>query len=213
MKDHELIAELKADLTPVRVPARPLLAGSIWLTLSMVYVALLSLALGPYRSGFIEQLFDAPRFSAEMLMGTAALICFASAAVTESIPGNDARWLRRAGWVLGLGWLSQFFIGYGLPALEPSMLGKREHCAFEAYLYSVPPLLGMLWLQRRRYVLRPVRAMLYGAIAAGMVPALMMQLACMYEPSHILLFHVLPVGILATAACTMAWLISLKRDR
>ena len=75
-------------------------------------------------------------------------------------------------------------------------------------LYSVPPLVWLIYLQRQRYVLEPVRAVGHAALAAGLLPALMMQIACMYEPSHILSFHVLPVVILAAFAIGLTWLLT-----
>ena len=212
MKDHELIDQLKSGLAPVQTatPLAPVFA--IWLTLSVAYVVVLSLLLGPYRPGFVDQLLAAPRFSVEMLLGAGAVVCFALVALAESIPGVDVRWLRRAGWLLGTGWVSQFVVGFGLPTLEPSMFGKRAHCALEAYLYSVPPLLAIIWLQRQRFALQPVRAVIHGAIAAGALPALMMQIACMYEPAHILQYHLLPVAILTALAGALAWLL-IRRGR
>ena len=210
-KEQQLIDTLKADLKPVRAPASLLSVLPGWLLLSFVYVGILGVLMGPFRAGFLEQLISVPRFSIEMLMGIAATVCFAVVALAESIPGFDVRQIRRAAWILTAGWLSQFLIGFGFPVLEPSMLGKRAHCMWEAYLYSVPPLLGMIWLQRRRFVLQPVRAVGYAAIAGGMIPALMMQIACMYEPHHILQAHVLPVAIVAVVAAGLTWLL-LRRE-
>ena len=87
------------------------------------------------------------------------------------------------------------------------MLGKREHCAAEAYLYSLPPALLMFWMQRQRFPLNPLRAAIYGAIAAAMLPALAMQVACMYEPTHILQNHVFPILVLAGVVGAVAFTI------
>jgi hypothetical protein len=46
-------------------------------------------------------------------------------------------------------------------------------------------------------------------LAAGLIPALYMQIACMYDPGHILLFHILP-GLsvaLATLVCLRVFVI------
>lgn len=83
------------------------------------------------------------------------------------------------------------------------MAGKRAHCAIEAFLYSMPPTLCALWLQQRRYALRPVRALVKSAVAAGLLGALVMQVACMYEPAHILKFHVLPVVLLVAGVAAV----------
>ena len=212
MDEDKLIASLKADLLPVQPLGSASRIGLLWLLASVAYVLALGAGLGPFRPGFVGELLGAPRFSIEMILGSAALVCFLVVALLESIPGRAVGGLRRVGWLLLLAWLAQFVIGFVAPALEPSMLGKRDHCAWEAYLYSVPPLAWLIYLQRRRYVLEPVRAVLHSALAAGLIPALMMQVACMYEPGHILIFHVLPIGILATFAAGLTWMLSQRAD-
>ena len=212
MNEDRLIESLKADLTPVRPRGTIMGVGMLWLLVSIAYVLALGAALGPFRPEFAGQLLQVPRFLLEMVLGLAALCCFVLVALLESVPGRAARGLRSAGWLLLGAWLAQFLIGFVAPALEPSMLGKRDHCVWEAYLYSVPPLLWLLYLQRRRYMLEPARAVLHAALAAGLLPALMMQIACMYEPGHILVFHVLPMAILAAAAVAVAQFVTRRAD-
>jgi hypothetical protein len=105
-------------------------------------------------------------------------------------------------------WLASHIIGFAYPALEPSMLGKRPYCVFETLIYAIPPVLAGLWLARRRYVLRSSKTGALIGLAAGMMPALFMQLACMYEPSHIMTFHIVPgLAIAVPAALAGAWLL------
>lgn len=212
MNEDRFIDSLKADLTPVRPVGTVASIGVCWLVASIVYVLALGAALGPFRPGFADQFLSAPRFSLEMLLGIAALGSFLVVALLESIPGREAGSLRKVSWILLMAWLAQFVIGFAAPALEPSMLGKRDHCVWEAYLYSVPPLGWLLYLQHKRYVLEPVRAVLHAALAAGLMPALMMQIACMYEPGHILSFHVLPIGLLAGLTTGLTWLLTRRAD-
>jgi hypothetical protein len=135
----------------------------------------------------------------ENAFGLLAIMAWGLGAFAASIPGATTRWYTRFGLAFTVLWVLDFALGYVSPALEPSMFGKREHCALEAYLYSVPPTIAALWLQMRRYPLRPLQAAMQAATAAAMIPAVMMQLACMYAPTHILQHHVLPIAILALA--------------
>jgi uncharacterized membrane protein YdbT with pleckstrin-like domain len=104
-------------------------------------------------------------------------------------------------------WLAQYVIGLVSPALEPSMLGKRSYCLYETIIYAIPPILIGLFFIRRLYPLSLVRTAMSLSLAAGMLPALYMQLACMYEPSHILAFHILPgmAMVLIGAAIAALW--------
>jgi hypothetical protein len=73
-------------------------------------------------------------------------------------------------------------------------------------IYSAPPILAALFIARRLYPLHYRRTAMLLALAAGMIPALFMQIACMYDPSHILLLHVLPgLSMVLVAAALAAW--------
>ena len=94
-----------------------------------------------------------------------------------------------------------FLVGLASPALEPSMLGKRPMCFVETLIYSVPPLLALWFIQRRLYPLRPVASAMLAGLSSGLIPAVYMQFACMYEPLHILAFHIGPgLGVALIAA-------------
>lgn len=207
MTTEELIHRLSNGLSPKpRIwPFWGVL--SVWLVTSIFYVSLMVIFFGPLRPGVEAQLALPSRFSFEMLFGSAAVVCWAVAALAQSVPGLYPRWPIRLGWIFLAVWLVHFVVGYVSPSLEPSMLGKREHCAFEAYIYSLPPTLLMIWLQQRRFPLNPLRAAVYAAVAAATIPALAMQVACMYEPTHILINHVFPILLLAFIVGVVAFAI------
>lgn len=74
------------------------------------------------------------------------------------------------------------------------MLGKRALCYLEVLLLSLPPLVIGLALCRSLY---PLRGWATGALlgaAAGMIPGIVMQMACMYIVPHGLTHHVLPIA-------------------
>ena len=72
--------------------------------------------------------------------------------------------------------------------------------------FSALPILAALFIARRLYPLHYRRTAMLLALAAGMIPALFMQIACMYDPSHILLLHVLPgLSMALVAAALAAW--------
>jgi hypothetical protein len=88
------------------------------------------------------------------------------------------------------------------PVLEPSMLGKRDHCFIETLVFALPPTVLALFLVYRLFPLRPVYGAALVCLAAGMMPALYMQIACMYAPVHILQMHIFP-GLLVMVAGTL----------
>ncbi len=218
-QDKHTIDALVDDLRPVHPVWPASVVTLVWLVLSVAYVTGAMLALGPVRPGAFDQLIAHPRFGLEMFVGCAAVILFAAAAIGQSVPGLPTRRWLQTGWLLVILWLLNFLVGIELPALEPSMLGKRLHCHWESFLYSAPPALFAIVLQQRRFPLQPVAAGFHAGIAAGLLPAVAMQITCMYDPLHILAHHAAPiVGIavgagLLTAAVTAVRARSLKSPR
>ena len=201
----ELIESLSHDLEPVSPAPNINATAAVWVVLSAAYVVAMTHLLGPIRPGAFSQLVSEPRFLLESLLGVAAIIWISVTAFRSAIPASLGRTFATAGFVLLSLWLAQYVIGLVNPAMEPSTLGKRGYCLFETMAYSLPPIVIGLYFIRRLYPLQFTRTAMALSLAAGMIPALYMQLACMYEPLHILGFHILPglamvlVGALAAA--------------
>ncbi len=189
----ELIDRLTRDRP---LPGSILPAGWItisWYLLTIVYVTSCLLVFGPLRPGWTDQMLAHPRFAVEFVAGFGASLLFALAGFRLAIPGLPVRLVQFAGLFLLLVWLGSFLIGLGgYPAIEASMLGKRESCVREALILSIPPLLVALFLIRRRFVLQPVRTAASLAGATVIIPAALMQISCMYDPVHIFTHHVFP---------------------
>ncbi|NOQ65436.1 MAG: DUF1109 family protein [Methyloprofundus sp.] len=191
----DLIKDLSSHVAVVRPRTRLLLPSMLWFIGSWIYVVALSLYLGPLREGAVKSLVTSPQFAFESSMGliTGALFCVL--AFRESIPSLRHQWLVYLSYLSAIVWVSCYVLGLTFPALEPSMLGKRAHCVLEAYLYSMPPLLIGYFLIYRRYPLNAFRAGMFMGVSAGMIPALFMQISCMYDPQHILTHHIGPATI------------------
>ena len=207
MNTNDLIDKLSSDLKPVGRPPALWLQLVAWLVVSVAGVAAISLLLGPWRPGAFDQLLGTPRFTVEVLTGLLALIGLSLSALLDSVPGRASRRLRLAGWVLFGVWIGGFLVGLAEPVFEPSMAGKRAHCTLEAYLMSILPVLALVWLQNRRFPLDRVRAVAHAAAAGAMIPALLMQFACMYDARHILEFHVAPIGVVTAVAVAFTMLV------
>lgn len=208
---EELIAGLSRDLAPVQSPPNLNAMAVAWFLVSAGFIVALTHLTGPVRPGAFAQLASEPRFLIETLLGAGAIVWTSMAAFRSAIPAALTRSFAMAGFVLVALWLAQYAFGLVSPALEPSSLGKRDHCYLETMAYSLPPILVALLLVRRLYPLRFVRTAMTLGLAAGMLPALYMQLACMYEPSHILSLHVLPGLAMLVVGAAAAGLWRLRR--
>ncbi len=199
--NHErdrLIDDLVADLRPVRRPGRVAASVAAWLVLAFAYSLVMTLATGPLRPGAPGDLVQYPWFLGETVLAMLAVASLAAAALRSSVPGGGNA-ARRLGWLLLplAAWAGIYVVGLWHPLHPVSTLGDRHVCYWQVLLFSLPTLGLMLWFARRQFPLRPrLTGMLAGAAAAA-VPGALMQFGCMYEPAHILLFHLGPILITA----------------
>ena len=205
---EQLIAALSRDVPSVK-PVRNIdHTALLWMLLSAAYVVAITHLFGPIRPNALAQLASTPRFLGELLCGLAAIAVMAVVGFRAAIPGALTPRLATLGGVLVTVWVGCYVFGLVNPALEPSMLGKRPHCVWETFVYALPPVLLGFALTRRLFPLQPVKAALAFSLAAGLMPALYMQIACMYAPDHILKFHILPgllMGALGASAAAAWW--------
>ncbi|MFT4823020.1 MAG: hypothetical protein ACJAUG_001180 [Halioglobus sp.] len=199
-KHNAFIDGLAADLAPTGPPRNIDRLAIVWLIMSTVYVAVVGHLLGPIRPDALAQLVNEPRFAIESLLGVVAIAMTGLCAFRATIPGAlSKRFVVITAGVMVL-WLMNYVVGLFNPTLAPSMLGKREHCSWETWFYAAPPALAALLIARGLFPLQPAGTAAGIGLAAGMIPALYMQIACMYEPRHILEFHVLP-GLVVAVIC------------
>lgn len=204
---EQLIKQLSQDLPPVKPSPNVNVLATVWLVSSAVFVIVVTYLAGPIRTGAFGQLAAEPRFLLETLLGVLAIAWVSLAAFRAAVPGALNRRFAVTGFVLLALWLAQYVVGLVSPALEPSRLGERHLCYLETAMYALSPILAGVILIRRLYPLHYVRTTMSLALAAGMIPALFMQIACMYEPTHILEFHILPgiSMVLVGAAVATLW--------
>lgn len=199
----ELIDTLVHDLRPARGPRRVESLVALWIVVSWTAVLTAMWLVGPFRPGWLQQLAESPHFLLEMAIGLASGGLAILAAVLLCVPGARTRsWL---GWAVGglLLWVGVYVLAVFDPALEPSMNGKRPGCSIQVLLFGLPPLvLGLALLRRLAPLSRAATGALLGA-AAGAVPGLLMQLACVYVPVHILIHHLAPIVLLAGAGALL----------
>jgi hypothetical protein len=195
-KRIDLIKALSNDLQPVRPRSNVGLPALLWFFVSWIYIIALSIYLGPLRTGALESLTQSPQFAFESLVGFMSAALFCLIAYQQAIPGRRHQWMVWLAFVSALLWIGCYIVGLSFPALEPSWDGKRAHCVLEAYLYSGPPFLVGYVLIYQRFPLNTLQAGIYLGISSGMLPALFMQISCMYDPQHILTHHIAPISVI-----------------
>ena len=205
---NELIHTLSEDLKPVKAVSSVDRLALLWLLCSAAYVILVTHYFGPIRHGAVTQLLSTPRFLFETINAVAGVSLIALCGFRAAVPGRLTRRFATISFiVLGI-WLLQYVVGLSQPTLAPSMEGKREECWLHTIYYSIPPMLAAFFITRRLFPLKPFHTTFLFCLAAGMLPALYMQLACMYLVPHILKFHILPGFIVALLGSSLSLLYS-----
>jgi hypothetical protein len=191
---------------------RPALAPSsfaiVWLAGSWLLTVAVLAASGPMRPGWFAQLGEHPRLQLELLLGLAAGGLAILGVGQLSIPSPRHVRARAVPALLALGaWTATCLWGLWDPAVPPSMAGKRAHCWVEILAWAAPLAILGLWLARRGAPLaRTSTGALLGAAAAS-IPAVWMQVACMYDPAHILVYHLAPIGVVAILGAVLGPLV------
>jgi hypothetical protein len=192
--DHEkLITALVNDLKPVAKPAGFVMPFQLWLMMAVLFASGLAWLMGPYRPGALAQLAASLQFSVETVVGCIAITMIVFIAFRSAIPSGMTEFKQRVMPIsLLFVWIGFYVYGIVDPALAESMAGKRDHCYLETMLFATLPLLvGLFWAKKLWPINKIQTGLLFG-LASGGIAAMVMQFACMYEPMHALLFHILP---------------------
>jgi hypothetical protein len=193
------IRTLVDDLTPTGGPIRSGRIALLWWITAMIATGIVMAVVQPFRPGFVEQLLTTPRFAFEIGLGLVVSAALSHAAFQLGIPDIRSPWRRARGpLVLLAAWLGLFAIAIFSPVLEPSRAGHRPMCYLEILLYAFPLTLAGLVIVRRWLPLGTATVGAWLGLAAGLIPASLMQIACMHEPIHAITWHLLPT--LGTAA-------------
>ena len=213
MTRDEWIDRLVSDLTPVAAPPRPWRDVGVWLVLAWASTLLLTVLMGPFRAGAAAEWLASSRFQLETVVVALASVVTGALVARAAIPARGsarspllAALLLLGAWALLLAW------AHAVPPFPLDMTGKRAACVLEVLAdAALPCALGLWWLRRRYAVLAPGLVGAALGLAAGAIPAIVMQLACVYEPTHALRFHLGPVVICGLLGAVLGRVVLARR--
>jgi hypothetical protein len=207
----DLIDELVGDLQAVKSYPNSIRLLLVWLPLSFIGTAAVMLMYGPYRPAAISQLLEAPRFLLEVVLGVATVASGSYLAFELAIPElKRSKFLFLVPATLFVSWMALLAFSLFSPAIEPSMVGKREHCLYEVLVYGSALFFVATWLQKKGLVLDRTLSYLCTGLAAAAIPAILMHVACMYEPYHVLSLHIAPFIGVAVVGSLLSYVFSRK---
>jgi hypothetical protein len=171
----------------------PGIRALLWFAAVAVVTTVFMVLRQPFRAGFGEQLIQHPVMAVEVASALALTLLAAYAALVNAVPGERmSRTAVAALYVCGALFAAGLVAEFTHLAPESSTLGYRPFCWIEVFIYGAAGTWLMVVFARRGWVRF---SWLHGAGygIAAIVPAALMQLACMYEPVHNMLFHFLPI--------------------
>ncbi len=199
-QDHsKFIESIVDDLTEQKSIFSPEKRTLLFLPIYVGSIALIMYMIAPYRENFISD-FQSIHFLFEFLSG---IICFGLliySSYLSVVPGALKKRNHIVFLLLVLFYSFVVLMSFSSPALTPSMDGKRATCVFEVLFLSILPLAHLIFLLKRGVFYYKSNITFYAGLACALIPAVIMNIACMYDPIHNFKFHFMPVFIVGAIA-------------
>ena len=196
MNKQDFIDDLVSRHKPVKLfRAGQKLTQWLILTISLNFFSMYIVQ--GFRPDFFKQLVSYPRFLFEIVSGSLLCIFLLYFSIRILIPGVQ---LIKKHFI----WLSICFsvffatllLSWWIPSPPESSLGMRAHCNFEVFVYGTVGFV-ITFFYFKNFDLGVSRFQMASiSLGSGLVPALFMQMACMYSPSHALVAHYGPVFLI-----------------
>jgi hypothetical protein len=205
MDTKELIQSLSDNATPVKRLRSPMARAFSWLFFASVVIAFLTLSQG-LRPQFVERMRDTSfviDMAASVLTGIFATI----AAFQLSLP-DRSRWWALLPLPTLIVWLSH--VGYqcltGWVALPPGAVTVHaaSSCLMTVIFTSFPLAAVMLAMMRYTFLLRPMTAILTGALAVSAMTSAALSMFHPLDATAMILGWNIGVGVLIVGSAT--WL-------
>lgn len=177
------------------------------LTLHVIMMVLVQ----EFRPSFVSQLLVFPRFFLEILFAFSFTGFLVFWMFSSFVPGYKMSRLWQGIGGAGLvGFVATMVLSFRMESPPSSYLGARPYCLEEVFVYGLVGILSFILITKDRdYPISKIKYSLMG-LAAGMIPATLMEMACMYDPMHSIVAHFGPVIILGIVGVVMSLMISRK---
>lgn len=193
----EFVEKLVGEHEKVRPLASPLARTSLWF-MCMILVNFLALRLvQEFRPGCYLQLLQNKRFLFEIFTALTASSLLAFASLAATIPGGQTG---KGFNVLTISVFASFILflilGFFLASPTTSTIGSRPHCDIQVLILGLISAVAFFTLIKKGYFRATFGRITLIILSSALVPAALMQLACMYGPWHGLFFHFGPILII-----------------
>jgi len=196
-KSSATINKLVDELNPVKRIFNFKKRFIAWSIIHVLCILLIMFSTGSLRPNLIEQIKQ-PLFFLELLLIFVSMPLLAFLLFRESTPHKKQRPFKTilyySPFIFSVVLISlQFF----KPQFEFSMVGKRAYCGFEIILYAIPLYLSLLYLVKKAFPLRKKSLSFLMGLSASTFTSAMMNISCIYEVKHVLIWHIGPIFIVS----------------
>ncbi|NCN42446.1 DUF1109 family protein [bacterium] len=203
-KQERFIHDLVGDLKPTH-QWLPSWRSAAWFSVAFLLNAVLMYFAQAYRPGFFQQLLEFPRFLTEILSAFFLSGFLIFWFFSNLVPGNKLRpALFIFGVVSALIFLVTLVLGFQMASPPKSPLGARPFCVEEVFVYGLLGIVSFLFILRKTHYKISIKNYVLLGVGAGLLPATLMQVACLYSPLHGLLLHYGPILVLVPLALLLA---------
>jgi uncharacterized membrane protein len=192
--NKNLIDNLVDDLEPVKVLWPAHIRLIIWMGFFLALTGLGMYLRQDFRQAPMTSLFSSSMHSISLWLGLAAVFMLGLNIFKSIIPGEKiSKWIRYSGLALLVTSFALCIFELFHPFIAASSLGARPFCNLEVLVYGVVGSIISYIFLRKGMLQLSGKTLFYLTITSGLVPALIMQTACKYEPMHNILHHFMPI--------------------
>lgn len=209
---NNVIEDLVQDLKPVKKLWRPQTRAFIFFIVQLVFVTALMVWRQPFREGWQEEVLHHPHFGLQLLFFAFSCFSLGFFALASIIPGRVKRKHLYIALIPFALLLLSLLVSLAIPATNVSMLGKRFRCDLEVIVMGVIPFLHIIYLVRKGFLIFSLNTLLTASAASLLISGGLMHVACMYDPLHVLLFHIGPVFVGAILFTAITYFFTQKKN-
>ena len=214
--DDDKMKSLIDGLTDALEPVAPLLSPEkrafLWFFLHTLGIGIIMHFIRPFNGGILHDLLMI-RFSGEVLAFFVFSFLAGYAAFLSVVPGTKSRQAFMVAFVCFGVFALLIGISFFAPAKEVSPAGYRPQCIFEIMALSLLPIFHMFYLLRKGLFENRIKTLIVAFVAASLIPSGLMHFACMYDPVHVVKFHVGPSIAMALIVFAVVMLIYKKTSK
>lgn len=203
MQQNKFIQDLVEDLSPDR-NWRPEWRALTWWLVALLANASVMAWVQLYRPHFLTDLLTYPRFSLEILSAFILGSFLIYRSFIALIPGANApTWVNRIGVLSAFLFIATLVVSFKDASPPASTTGARAYCVEEVFIYGLVSVISLIYFIRKTNFKVSLDKFWIMGLAAGLIPATLMQMACMYGPMHSLLLHYGPILLVSLIALSL----------